>query len=78
MGRPITQAVSRAVYEWVPGVDGIGYWSRLDPVERCWVIYDHVPVTVTVTPLDPGRTDHRAAVRAVAARFEIALPPDWT
>jgi len=77
VGRPITQAVSRAVYEWLPGVDGVGYRSRLDPAERCWVIYDHVPVTVMVTPLDPGRTDHREAVRAVAARFEISLPPDW-
>jgi hypothetical protein len=43
VGRPITQAVSRAVYEWARGVDGVGYWSRLDSAERCWGIYDHVP-----------------------------------
>jgi len=77
VGRPITQAVSRAVYEWVPGVDGIGYWSRLDPTQRCWAIYDHVPVTVTVTALDRTLDEHRDAIRAVAARFEIVLPADW-
>jgi hypothetical protein len=77
VGRPITQAASRAVYEWVPGVDGIGYWSRLDADERCWAIYDHVPVNVTVTPLDPANHEHRDTVRAVARRFEISLPPQW-
>jgi hypothetical protein len=77
VGRPITQAVSRAVYEWVTGVDGIGYHSRLDQAERCWAIYDHVPVTVTVIPLDPLRPDHRDVVQGVAARFEIPLPPEW-
>ncbi len=73
VGRPSTQAVSRAVYEWMPGADGLGYRSRLDPAERCWVIYDHVPASVTVTSLDPGRTDHREAVRAVAARHDRAI-----
>jgi RES domain len=77
IGRPITQAASRAVYEWVPGADGIGYWSRLDSAERCWAIYDHVPVAVTVTALDPAVEEHRHAVQAVAARFEINLPATW-
>lgn len=77
VGRPITQAASRAVYEWVPGVDGIGYWSRLDSAERCWAIYDHVPVDVTVTALDPANHEHRDTVRSVAHRFEITLPPQW-
>lgn len=77
VGRPITQAASRAVYDWVPGVDGIGYWSRLDASERCWAIYDHVPVTVTVVPLDPANEKHRETVQSVARRFEIALPPRW-
>src|SRR3954451_11762846 len=27
VGRPISQAVSRAIYEWITGVDGVGYWS---------------------------------------------------
>ena len=77
VGRPITQAVSRAVYDWVPGVDGIGYWSRLDSGERCWAIYDHVPVSVTIAMLDPTSGEHREAVRSVARRFEITLPPQW-
>jgi hypothetical protein len=77
VGRPITQAASRAVYDWLVGVDGIGYWSRLDPRERCWAIYDHVPVDVTVGPLDPNFDEHRDAVRAIAARFEIVLPRQW-
>ena len=77
IGRPITQAVSRAVYDWVPGADGIGYWSRLDSGERCWAIYDHVPVSVTVSRLDPADAGQREAVRLVAHRFEISLPPDW-
>ncbi len=77
VGRPLTQAVSRAVYEWVQGVDGIGYWSRLDSRERCWAIYDHVPVSVAVAPLGPAHNEHREAVRSVARRFEITLPTQW-
>jgi hypothetical protein len=77
IGRPITQAASRAVYERVAGVDGIGYWSRLDSSERCWAIYDHVPVNVTVTPLDPANPGHRDTVRSVSRRFEITLAPPW-
>lgn len=77
VGRPITQAVSRAVWESVRGADGIGYWSRLDSAERCWAIYDHVPVDVVVTALDPAVEEHRQAVREIAARFEINLPSAW-
>jgi hypothetical protein len=77
IGRPITQAVSRAVYEWVPGVDGIAYWSRLDSSERCWAIYDHVSVSVSAIPLDATNREHLDAVRSVARRFEIVLPPLW-
>jgi RES domain len=77
VGRPITQSVSRAIYEWISGVDGIGYWSRLDSTERCWAIYDHAPVRVAVLPLDPQVTSHREAVRAVATRYGIPLPADW-
>jgi hypothetical protein len=36
IGRPITQAVSRAIYEWRTGADGIGYRSRLDPLPSAW------------------------------------------
>lgn len=31
VGRPITQGVSRALHELHPEVDGIAYWSRIDP-----------------------------------------------
>ena len=61
VGRPITQAVSRALYELHPEVDGIAYWSGIDPSERCWAIYGHVPVDVSITdlsaenPLAPSR-----------------------
>jgi hypothetical protein len=61
----------------VHSADGIGYWFRLDSAERCWAIYDHVPVTVTVTALDPALDEHRRAVQAVAARFELNLPAPW-
>lgn len=77
VGRPITQAVSRAIREWRPDVHGLAYWSRLDSTERCWAVYDHVPVTVSVTPLDPSVKGHRAAVREVAALLEILLPVQW-
>ncbi len=68
LGRPVTQAVSRAVYEWMRGVDGVGYWSRLDSSERCWGIYDHVPVEVAVTVLDP----HDLVQRSLAAKWRHA------
>ena len=78
VGRPITQAVSRAVKEWLPWCDGIAYWSRLDPQERCWAIWDEVPVSITSEPLDPANPEHRAAVRSVSALYEIDLPDDWS
>ena len=77
VGRPISQAVSRAIYEWLSGVDGIGYWSRLDSTERCWAIYDHAPVRLEVVPLDPQDAGHKDAVASVATRYEIPLPENW-
>ncbi len=77
IGRPITQAVSRALYEQHPEVDGIAYWSRIDPTERCWAIYDHVPVDVTIGDLSPDDSLHRAAVRDVAALLGVPLPAAW-
>ena len=77
VGRPISQAVSRAIYEWISGVDGIGYWSRLDSAERCWAIYDHAPVRVEVVPLDPHDASHKRPVASVANRYGIPLPEDW-
>lgn len=36
LGRPITQAVSRAVREWLPDARGLAYDSCIDDRERCW------------------------------------------
>jgi hypothetical protein len=77
VGRPISQAVSRAIYEWISGVDGIGYWSRLDSTERCWAIYDHAPVRVEVIPLDRHNPRHKDSVASVAMRYGIPLPENW-
>jgi hypothetical protein len=78
VGRPITQAVSRALWEWEPDLDLFCYESRLDDEERCWAIYDRCSVTSALLgPLDPSKADHLAAVRSVAALFEIDLPDNW-
>jgi hypothetical protein len=77
VGRPITQAVSRAVHEQHPEVDGIAYWSRIDSSERCWAIYGHVPVDVAITDLSADDPHHRTAVQNVAALLKVPLPPAW-
>lgn len=77
VGRPITQAVSRALYERHPEVDGIAYWSRIDSSERCWAIYGHVPVDVSITDLSAESPLHRSAVQAVADLLGVPLPPAW-
>lgn len=77
VGRPITQAVSRAVFEWGDGVHGMAYASRLDGAEQCWALYDRTTVAFTVERLSPDHPSHRDAVRSVASLFEIELPPTW-
>ena len=57
IGRPITQAVSRAVYEWLPDAGGLGYFSRLDDRERCWALREGTPVQVDVQPLTPDNAE---------------------
>lgn len=78
-GRPITNAASRAVHEWLADVVGWRYPSRLDPAEVCWALYaDRVPNRpLRTTPLSPGDPLHRAAVQSAANYLEVALPPDW-
>lgn len=79
IGRPITQAVSRAVYdEWLPDAGGLGYFSRLDDRERCWALREGKPVQVDVQPLTPDNGEQRQAVRSVAAMLEIPLPDLWS
>jgi hypothetical protein len=78
IGRPITQAVSRAIFEWQPDVGVLGYWSRLDGSERCWAIFDRCPVEVTVlSPLSPDEPEHLDGVHSVASLYEINLPDAW-
>jgi RES domain len=77
VGRPITRVVSRALYELHPEVDGIAYWSRIDSSERCWAIYGHVPVDVSITDLSAENPLHRRAVKEVADLLKVPLPPAW-
>lgn len=77
VGRPITQAVSRALHEQHPEVDGIAYWSRIDSSERCWAIYGHVPVDVAIADLSSDNPQHRAAVQDVATVLKVPIPPAW-
>jgi len=79
VGRPITNAASRAVYEWLPEVIGWRYPSRLDPAEVCWALYaNRVPVhPLPATPLSPEDPLHRAAVQSAANYLEVALPFHW-
>src|SRR5581483_11502645 len=78
VGRPITQAVSRAVHEVHPEVDGIAYWSRIDPDERCWAIYGHVPVDVSISDLSPEDPLHCSAVQEACHLLKIPLPQSWS
>src|SRR5699024_1300329 len=69
--RQTHQAVSRALHESHPAVDGIAYWSRTESTERCWAVYGHIPVVVRLTDLTPEDTNHRVAVRDVAALLKV-------
>ena len=78
-GRPITQAVARAVHEWFPDCVGVGYRSRHDDRTQCWAVYGTTPVTfgATIEVLDPTNEGHARAVRDVAKLFRIPLPARW-
>lgn len=77
LGRPVTQALSRAVREWLPEVAGLAYRSRLDDDEWCWAIWDDTLVEIHTEPLDPAHRHHRRAAQHAARILEIPLPPDW-
>lgn len=78
IGRPITRALSRAVYEWLPDAAGLAYRSRLDDAELCWALWDHNPVDIpAVDALTPAQPAHLHAVRAVAALLQIDLINPW-
>jgi hypothetical protein len=78
VGRPITQAVSRAVREMYPLVRGLAYWSRIDDNERCWAVYQEAPVRFSAAErLDPANPLHRDAMRSAASLLQVTLPPEW-
>ncbi len=77
LGRPVTQALGRAVRDWLPEVAGLAYRSPLDDEEWCWAIWDDTQVEIRVEPLDAAHRHHRRAVRHAAQLLEIALPPEW-
>lgn len=80
IGRAITSAASRALYEVAPGATGWRYPSRLDASEECWALYaDRVRVSYDPPqPLNRADPLHRAAVRAAAAYLEVPLPDSWS
>lgn len=53
------------------------YRSRFVTDEPCWAIWQSTRVEVESVPLSPTNPHHVDAVRAVAATFEISLPPNW-
>ncbi len=81
IGRPITQAVFRALHVQHPEVDGIAYWSRIDPSERCWSIYGHVPVDVTIgdlsadDPAPPSSSPRRGGFAESSITARLAVMP---
>lgn len=76
IGRNITQAVSRAIYEQDPRPSGLVYRSRLDDDERCWGIYGETAVRFESARLLSPETDGEA-VRSAARLYELALPQPW-
>lgn len=79
IGRRITQAVSRAVYEREPRPAGLTYRSRLDDNERCWALYGETAVRFeSPVSLSPDVAIHREAVQAAATLYGVGLPVAWT
>lgn len=77
LGRPVTQALGRAVREWLPAVAGLAYRSRLDDQEWCWALWEDTDVEVRVEPLSAAHRHHRRAVRRAAQLLEIHIPSGW-
>ena len=69
-GRPITQAVSRVVFDETPAV-GIRYVSRLDATEPCWAVFDWVEMKFSkTTPINA----QDAALKSAALSLGLTLP----
>ena len=69
-GRPITQAISRVVYDETDAA-GIRYTSRLDTSEPCWAIFDWVDMEFSKTT--PINTKD-AALKSAALSLGLTLP----
>lgn len=79
VGRSITQALSRALYDREPRPAALAYASRLDDDETCWAVFGHTPVRFEPEPrlLDPRDAGHRHAVNAAADLYGLPLPDAW-
>lgn len=69
-GRPITQAVSRVVFDETDAV-GICYVSRLDPAEPCWAVFDWVKIKFSKA--NPINTQD-ASLKSAALTLGLTLP----
>lgn len=78
LGRPLTQGCARVIHDASAQAAGIHYRSKHDDAEDCWALFDRARVTFTHTvALDSLNAEHRAAVLAVAALWNLELPPAW-
>jgi hypothetical protein len=78
IGRSITQAASRALYDHEPRPSGLAYRSRLDDEERCWALYGETKVIFPEPiPLSPDNQEHRSVARTVAHLYKLELPAEW-
>lgn len=69
-GRPITQAVSRIVYNETESV-GIRYTSRLDTAEPCWAVFDWVGLKFSkINPINA----QDASLTSAALSLGLTLP----
>lgn len=77
LGRPITQGVSREVYE--AEYPGIAFKCRHDDDEQCWAIFDDRIHTKfeDEAALDNTNPEHLAALQHAAELYKLQLPGNW-
>ena len=77
-GRPITQAISRTIYQAYERPAGIEYPSRRALDVTCWAIYDRTPMHFDVVErLDRHNPIHLSAVHRICHRYTIEMPTEW-
>lgn len=72
-GRPVTQAVSRAVFKDT-SASGIRYTSRLDVAEECWAVFEETPLDFDAVT-NVGFEDEDLAAAAEALSLILAATP---